>query len=139
MSETTIVSDIVLTADGIKNFREKLKNDLTTVKESTADAATVEAITRLTDRLDSELDQVQMHPALASTSGWARGISPTIKAFNEILLAAIPPPATSHDALLAASSQNVTGACAYQGGCIVSTQAQCAALGGKFFPGAKCP
>jgi hypothetical protein len=119
----------VLTATGINKLIARLDADLQVVNASTAPTATAARKQVIQNRIG--VIQTRLHAALinpdpSTLTGWVVDLAPRFLELSSLLKQAVP------------DQVGNTGACFYQGGCIVSTQAQCTVLGGDFHPGVDC-
>lgn len=111
-----------ITAEGINRAIAQLNKDLKTVKKSDANS-------HLKRRIESRIVSIQntLRAAAAEESIHLEGWNSLKEEFVELA-----------SLLKEANLDGDTGACDYQGGCIVTTKIQCADLGGIFFPGQPC-
>jgi hypothetical protein len=128
MPSGPVTSTKPLTQQGISNLIAALGADLARVSQLRGSALK----TRLTTEMGNLMQQ------LTADNGHAPNVNSWTRKFNPQFQRLIPD-LTSANLAGGTVGQSATGACAYQGGCIQSTKAQCDALGGDFFAGATCP
>jgi hypothetical protein len=127
MSTDPVRSDPPLTQSGIANLIAALGQDLailSTLPTSDLKITTSEELTNLMSQLAAANDQP------ADPNSWTAHFSP--------LFAQLIPDLVKLHLAGGVIGQQATGACAYLGGCIQSTKAQCDALGGHFTAGGNC-
>jgi hypothetical protein len=127
MSSGPVGSNPPLTQSGIANLVAELGKDLarlSTLPTSDLKITTSEELTNLMAQLAAANDQPP------DPNSWTAHFSP--------LFAQLIPDLVKLHLAGGLIGQQATGACAYLGGCIQSTKAQCDALGGHFNPGANC-
>jgi hypothetical protein len=118
----------VLTADGVKRLINQLNTDLANVQASTTVTDNQkQQIQSQIAPLKSQLQAVVDDFPAAQASGWDQLVGPQFKALTLNL-----------EQALAGQPGSDGGACSYQGGCLVTTSAQCTVLGGSFDSGHDC-
>jgi hypothetical protein len=124
MSTGPVTSNKPLTQRGIANLIGADLGRLSTQPTSDLKTTTSEELTNLMSQLTAANDQPP------NPSSWTARFRPL---FEQM----IPNLVLAHVA--GTNPSQATGACAYLGGCIQSTKAQCDALDGQFFVGESCP
>ncbi|SRR5579871_4082767 len=118
----------VLTVDGVKALINQLDTDSANVQASTTVTGGLQQqIQSQIATLKVELQSVVDDFAAAQANGWDQAVAQDFTALTQNLATAL------------AGQQGANGgACSYQGGCLVTTEAQCTVLGGVFEPGQDC-
>lgn len=125
---TQPVTKPVLTGDGVRRLNARLKLELKAVQNSSASASLKSDIETRIQALDPVLQGFATDlDAGAPADSWNTIVSPLFQELTPLLAQA-----------LAISMDGDTGACQYQGGCIVTTQTLCASIPGIFYPGQPC-
>lgn len=118
----------VLTVDGVKALINQLNTDLANVQASTAASASLKQdIQNRIAFLKGQLQAVVDDFPAAQASGWDTELATDLATLTQDL-----------EQALAGQQGSDGGACRYDGGCLVTTEAQCTVLGGVFTAGQNC-
>jgi hypothetical protein len=118
----------VLTVDRVKALINRLDTDRANVQASTTlTPAQKQQIQSQIATLKVELQSVVDDFAAAQANGWDQALAQNFTTLTQNL-----------EKALAGQQGSDGGACFYQGGCLVTTEAQCTVLGGVFKSGQDC-
>ncbi len=123
----------VLTQDGVKKLIDRLNSDLAAVESSAASADVKKQIRELiagkpgSPGIRKVLELGALNDAAENVASWVVLLAKPFRQLTALLQST------------GLSALSPSGACFYQGGCIQTTQAQCADLHGSFQAGVDCP